>query len=205
MNTSYLKAILLLMLMLLIPSGLSAKNPFDEIVAVIESQQMLRLAAQQNRPDVTIDRFKSDGCSGGMSSAWSHLSDLVPKFADYAGNEPPWEHCCVAHDRQYWRGVSDDGYGVREKSDTQLRQCVQLTGESKSKQISAELGLAAQDITELISLTSELMYQAVRIGGAPCTGLPWRWGHGWPPCSDEMEIADYLLVANHISGIIYRE
>ena len=195
MNTSYLKEFLLLML--LIPSSLSAQNPLEEIVEVIESQQMLRLAAQQSRRDVTIDRFKSDGCSGGMSSAWSYLADTVPKFADYAGNEPPWEHCCVAHDRQYWRGVSDDGYAMRQQSDTQLRQCVQLTGKSHSKQISAELGLAEQDITELINLTSDLMYQGVRIGGAPCTGLPWRWGHGWPPCSDDTEIVDHLLVANH--------
>ena len=120
MNTSYLKPFLLLML--LIPSSLSAQNPLEEIVEAIESEQMLRLAAQQSRRDVTIDRFKSDGCSGGMSSAWSYLADTVPKFADYAGNEPPWEHCCVAHDRQYWRGVSDDGYAVREQSDTQLRQ-----------------------------------------------------------------------------------
>jgi hypothetical protein len=198
MNTSYLKEFLLLML--LIPSSLSAQNPLEEIVEVIESQQMLRLAAQQSRHDVIINKFKSDGCSGGMSSAWSYLADTVPKFTDYVGNEPPWEHCCVAHDRQYWRGVSDDGYAMREQSDTQLRQCVQLIGESHSKQISAELGLAEQDIIELINLTSDLMYQAVRIGGAPCTGLPWRWGHGWPPCSDDTEIVDHLLIANHDRG-----
>jgi hypothetical protein len=200
MNTSCLKEFLLLML--LIPSSLSAQNPLEEIVEAIESRQMLRLAAQQSRHDVTINRFKSDECGGGMSSAWSYLADTVPKFTDYVGNEPPWEHCCVTHDRQYWRGVSDDGYAMREQSDTQLRQCVQLSGKSHSKQISAELGLAEQDIAELINLTSDLMHQAVRIGGAPCTGLPWRWGHGWPPCSEDLEIVDHLLVANHISRTI---
>ena len=51
------------------------------------------------------------------------------------------------------------------------------------------LGLPKQDIVELIDLTGELMYRAVRLGGAPCTGLPWRWGHGWPPCSNAAEVA----------------
>jgi len=29
---------------------------------------------------------------------------------------------------------------------------------------------------------AEIMYRAVRLGGAPCTTLPWRWGFGWPKC-----------------------
>ena len=29
---------------------------------------------------------------------------------------------------------------------------------------------------------ADLMYRAVRIGGVPCTGLPWPWDYGWPEC-----------------------
>ena len=29
---------------------------------------------------------------------------------------------------------------------------------------------------------ASLMYRAVRLGGIPCSGLPWRWGYGWPEC-----------------------
>ena len=181
--------LLLLSLLALAPAGLVAQNPLEEIVEELESQQMLRLAAQQSRPGITIDAFNSDGCSGGMSSAWSYLADTLPKFVDYAGNKPPWEHCCVAHDRHYWRGVTENGFAQREQADAELRQCVQATGDERSAEISTLLGLPEQDIVELIDLTGELMYQAVRLGGAPCTGLPWRWGHGWPPCSNDSEIA----------------
>jgi hypothetical protein len=183
----------ILLIVALAANGLIAQNPLEEIAEALEGQQMLRLAAQQNRRGITIDAFNSDGCSGGMSSAWSYLSDTLPEFVRYAGEKPPWEHCCVAHDRHYWRGASDDGFNKREQSDGQLRQCVKLTGRAQGEEISTLLGLPKQDIIELIDLTAELMYQAVRIGGAPCTGLPWRWGHGWPRCTDDTEIASHPL------------
>ena len=34
----------------------------------------------------------------------------------------------------------------------------------------------------LYAAIAELMYSAVRIGGIPCSTLPWRWGYGWPEC-----------------------
>ena len=191
MIKAYLQSILIIVG--LTPVGLIAQNPLEEIAEALEGQQMLRLAAQQNRSGITIDAFNSDGCSGGMSSAWSYLSDTLPEFVRYAGAKPPWEHCCVAHDRHYWRGESDDGFNKREQSDAELRQCVQHTGRGQGDEISALLRLPKQDIIELIDLTAELMYQAVRIGGAPCTGLPWRWGHGWPRCTDDTEIASHPL------------
>jgi hypothetical protein len=173
----------------LTPVGLIAQNSLEEIAETLENQQMKRLSAQQNRSGITIDAFNSDGCSGGMSSAWGYLADTLPEFVDFAGDKPPWEHCCVAHDRHYWQGESDDGFSKREQSDAKLRQCVQLTGREQGEEMSTLLDLPKQDIIELIDLTAELMYQAVRIGGAPCTGLPWRWGHGWPRCTDDTEIA----------------
>jgi hypothetical protein len=181
---------LILLLVALVPPALMAQNPLEDIVEALESQQMKRLAAQQNRPGIKIDKFNSDGCSGGMSSTWSYLADVLPEFVDYAGKQPPWEHCCVAHDRHYWRGKTDNGFTLREQADAELRQCVKFSGNEQGDEIAAVLGLPKQDVIELIDLTGELMYQAVRIGGAPCTGLPWRWGHGWPGCSTDIETAN---------------
>ena len=178
---------LLLLIIALGPPGLLAQDPLDEAVEILETEQMLRLAAQQNRPGISIDPFRSDGCSGGMSQAWSYLSENLPEFARYAGNKPPWEHCCVEHDRHYWRGETENGFRKRKQADADLRQCVRETGTRRADEIAETLQLPRQDIIETINLTADLMYQAVRVGGAPCTGLPWRWGHGWPPCSDKIE------------------
>jgi len=167
---------------------LAAQTPLDEVVEALENQQMQRLAAQQNRPGIFIERFNSDGCSGGMSEAWSYLSDTLPEFARYAGDKPPWEHCCVEHDRHYWRGETENGFARRKQADRELWQCVRQTGADRGDEIAQTLGLPQQDVVEIIDLTADLMYQAVRLGGAPCTGLPWRWGHGWPPCSEEIEL-----------------
>jgi len=62
---------LFLLFVALLPPALVAQNPLEGIVEALESQQMKRLAAQQNRRGIIIDRFNSDGCSGGLSSTWS--------------------------------------------------------------------------------------------------------------------------------------
>jgi hypothetical protein len=177
----------ILLMVALAPAGASAQNPVAEIADALEGQQMQRLASQQHRSGITIDAFNSDGCSGGMSSTWSYLADTLPGFDRYAGNKPPWEHCCVAHDRLYWRGATENGVVKRERADAELRQCVQHSGREQGDEIAKVLGLPKQDIIDVIDLTAEAMYQAVRLGGAPCTGLPWRWGHGWPECSASLE------------------
>lgn len=171
----------------LVPASLAADNPLDAAFVALERQQMLQLSAQQQRPGILIDAFRSDGCSGGMSQSWSYLSNLLPLFAEYAGAEPPWEHCCVAHDRDYWQGETKNGFEERHQSDARLRACVRDTGEQGGAEIAQTLSLPQQEVVEMINLTSELMYQAVRLGGGPCTGLAWRWGHGWPECSAPLE------------------
>ena len=177
----------ILLLLALASGGVGAQNPLDEVFKALEIQQMKRLSIQQQRAGITIDAFRSDGCSGGMSATWGYLSDTLSEFVRFAGDKPPWEHCCVEHDRHYWQGMTIDGFEKRVRADVQLRVCVQLSGQKKSDEISNVLGLPQQDIVDLINLTGDLMYQAVRIGGAPCTGLSWRWGHGWPPCSVDSE------------------
>jgi len=171
------------------PALLFAQDPLSGVVEALENQQMQRLAAQQNRPSIFITEFRSDGCSGGMSETWSNLSDVFPEFAGFAGDKPPWEQCCVDHDRRYWRGETEEGFSKREQADSILRECVKLIGAEQGDEIAAKIGLPTEEVVTLINLTGDLMYHAVRVGGTPCTGLPWRWGHGWPPCSDEIEPA----------------
>jgi hypothetical protein len=185
MIQSYLKPMLLLLG--ICPVGLVGQTPLDSITESLERGQMARLAAQQKRPGIHITVFRSDGCSGGMSQSWGALADTLPLFANYAGSEPPWEHCCTAHDRDYWRGETKNGFEEREQSDARLRACVNETGEQSGAEIAERLGLPQQEVVDMINLTSELMYQAVRLVGGPCSGLPWRWGHGWPECSAPLE------------------
>ena len=177
----------ILILLVITPVGITAQNPLDAVAEALERSQMERLAAQQQRPGITIAPFKSDGCSGGMSQTWNYLADALPAFADYIGDQPPWEHCCFAHDQDYWRGETQNGFAAREQSDARLRACVRQTGGQRGAEIAQTLDLPQAQVVELIDLTSDLMYQAVRLGGAPCTGLSWRWGHGWPQYSESLE------------------
>lgn len=78
--------------------------------------------------------FKGDGCS------------LFPD-GDYGD-------CCVAHDRDYYRG----GTGAERKAaDKRLAQCVRAKGHK---------------------YLSRLMYIGVRIGGVSWLPTPFRWGFG---------------------------
>ena len=163
------------------PPLLSA-DVLDDAVAVLERQQMRWLNEQQTKPGVVIDQFKTDGCSGGMSTVWTYLADVSPDFAERLGEHPPWENCCVAHDRQYWQGESVNGYEKRLQADESLRQCVRQSAIDQSEPLARSLGLSTEEVKDTINLTADLMYAAVRAGGGPCTGLPWRWGHGWPAC-----------------------
>lgn len=56
-------------------------------------------------------KFKTDGCSGGMSLLWKFLT----------GDGPPWEGCCFSHDEAYWRGGF---WRDRWNSDVKLYRCV---------------------------------------------------------------------------------
>ncbi|MEM7564913.1 MAG: hypothetical protein AAF353_17975 [Pseudomonadota bacterium] len=161
-------------------------NPLNQATRLLENISMQRLHQQQSQPGVIIEPFKSDGCSGGLSESWKTLASLWPEFANAIGDEPPWEYCCTAHDRDYWRGESIEGFDKRLASDTKLRQCVIQSGDDQGASIANRLGLSLSEVKEVFNLTAELMFHAVRIGGGPCTGLAWRWGHGWPGCDEEI-------------------
>jgi hypothetical protein len=67
-------------------------------------------------------------------------------------------------------------------ADEALRQCVRQVGVERVAALSTEYGLGEDEVRLLYDGLAEGMYGAVRIGGAPCTGLSWRWGYGWPNC-----------------------
>ena len=173
-------------------------NPLDQATRLLEQASMKRLQAQQSQPGVTINTFRSDGCSGGLSDSWKTLARIWPEFSRAVGEVPPWERCCVAHDRDYWRGETVDGFEKRLQSDRELRQCVVSTGQDQAGDIALRLGAEREEVTEIFNLTAELMFHAVRIGGSPCTGLAWRWGYGWPHCAVELlPSPDHLEMAQH--------
>lgn len=182
-----------LLLALLLCATAPNANPLDDAARLFEEANMEWLRAQQSRADIVIDKFRSDGCSGGLSDSWKTLARAWPEWARSIGEAPPWESCCIAHDRDYWRGESINGFEKRLQADLELRQCVEQSGQEQSADIARRLGIPQADVVEVFNLTAELMFHAVRIGGGPCTGLAWRWGHGWPPCGDEAS-PDELLV-----------
>jgi hypothetical protein len=168
-------------LSLLLYSSISTAEPewLLKMERSLESRLLVRLdAAQQGEPSA----FTTDGCSGGMSEAWVFLAQALPKFTNKFGARPVWEDCCVTHDRVYWRGETTDGFGKRMQADRMLRSCVQAYGPRLAPELAARHRMAEQTVKSIFNVAGEMMYQAVRAGGKPCTFLPWRWGYGWPQC-----------------------
>jgi len=159
------------------------ENVFLKMNRDLEEWNLSRLATVQSNRESKLSDFISDGCSGGLSEAWISFSKVFPQFKQHFGNKPPWETCCVSHDREYWLGDTEDGFGKRLQADILLSQCVLEYGTQNSKRLALKFNLSEEQIVTQFKITSELMYRAVRLGGQPCSYLPWRWGYGWPNCS----------------------
>jgi len=166
----------------LVISARASAISINEIDERLELLSLEKLAYIQSRPDNSIAPFTTDGCSGGMSDGWRYLSGLFPSFNMRYGNKPPWESCCVAHDRIYWQGETVNGYMKRKQADLELRACVVETGKSASEELAKKYNTSKSEIEKSFETAAELMYRAVRIGGKPCSLLPWRWGYGWSSC-----------------------
>ncbi len=180
----------------------STESVIDEVQAPLQRLEEIlhRQLIDTRRRAAKIAPFVSDGCSGGLSDAWRTFSQWVPDLVDRGEDYPPWQQCCVEHDRAYWQGSGEHGYARRLAADQQLRQCVldsrddsQLLmarfGESRSavgtapiKSAPLDPDLLSSQLDRLYPLIADMIYQAVRLGGMPCSGLPWRWGYGWPHC-----------------------
>jgi hypothetical protein len=130
--------------------------------------------------------FETDGCSGGLSSAWTLFADWFPEFATAHGGVPPWQACCVVHDRAYHAGGTQgdarDSFAARLDADRALRTCVIDTGEDRIDDLLAIYGTDADTVRQAYRTIGQAMFLAVRLGGGPCSGLPWRWGYGLPHC-----------------------
>ncbi|WP_238547586.1 hypothetical protein [Meridianimarinicoccus roseus] len=127
--------------------------------------------------------FTTDGCSGGLSAGWALLSDVVPGFTDAYAHRPPWETCCIAHDRAYHVAggarEAEQGYAARLAADMALRACVAATPATEGAGSPSGTAPPYADL-------ADAMFGAVRLGGGPCSGLPWRWGYGFAPCIPEL-------------------
>ncbi len=149
----------------------------------LEEWSLEQLAKIQADPKSKKVKFVSDGCSGGLSAGWNSFADAFPDFKQHFGERPPWEYCCTSHDKDYWQGETEDGFNKRLKSDRILRQCVKDWGKNNSKRLAEKFNQSQATIESQVNATAELMYQTIRIGGKPCSFLPWRWGFGWPHCA----------------------
>ena len=160
-------------------------TPIDRIELWLELPVQERLAATRASPGAVLAPFETDGCSGGLSAGWAFAARHLPALAAHHGDHPPWEACCVAHDRAYHAAPGGDalaGFAARRIADETMRQCVLAEGAARRGALMAEYGLTAGMVDLLYEGIAGAMYRAVRLGGAPCSRLPWRWGYGWPQC-----------------------
>lgn len=145
------------------------------------------LMAVIDEPDTELAPFTTDGCSGGMSGVWTTIAGVFPEFVEIHGSNPPWEVCCVVHDEAYHAvGHATDAISsqsARLIADRALQACVADAAPEQFDRLGTQYDLTEDEIASLYGLLAESMFHAVRIGGAPCTGLPWRWGYGYPHCS----------------------
>jgi hypothetical protein len=130
--------------------------------------------------------FVTDGCSGGLSVTWDMIAAILPVFAETHESRPPWEPCCVTHDRAYHAAggarTAEESYRARLAADAALRACVRETGTARTTHLSQTYGLTDEQVAAAYTIIADAMFDAVRLGGGPCSGLPWRWGYGYPGC-----------------------
>jgi hypothetical protein len=161
----------------------------DEIQRDIELKTHRELIQSITANGRSPSLFTTDGCSGGLSKAWRRMADRFPDFAEAHEKSPPWEPCCIAHDRAYHSagGATEahQSYAFRLAADQALRACVVETGNRRSANLSAKYGLSEEKIHAAYEAIANAMFDAVRIGGLPCSGLKWRWGYGYAQCAKE--------------------
>lgn len=152
------------------------------------------LMALVSRPSTRLAEFETDGCSGGLSAAWHVVAGQSSNFEHAHLSLPPWEDCCVTHDKAYHNadGVSDaaSSFEARLTADLALKSCVVLTATGRADVLAEIYDVSPSQIMSAYDSIADAMYTALRIGGAPCSGLPWRWGYGYPSCSVFSESSD---------------
>ncbi len=163
----------------------AADSMLDGLERWIELPAHRRLVESRERPGATLAPFVTDGCSGGLSAGWTFAASHIPALAALHGEHPPWEACCFAHDRAYHAAPGADAaasYDARLAADRTMRACVLAEGVRRKPALMAEYGVSGPAVDLLYEGIAAAMYRAVRLGGVPCSPLPWRWGYGWPGC-----------------------
>jgi hypothetical protein len=157
----------------------------DRVELWLELPAHERFVATKSLPGAALSPFTTDGCSGGLSAGWAFAARHIPALAEHHGAHPPWEACCFAHDRAYHQGPGDDAmasFVARRIADETMRACVLAEGAARRESLMRDYGLSAGMVDFLYEGIAGAMYRAVRLGGAPCSRLSWRWGYGWPQC-----------------------
>lgn len=157
---------------------------FSRMLELPAHRALIRLI---KKPATTLDAFETDGCSGGLSQVWQLVADQIPDFKAAHQSEPPWEQCCVVHDRVYHNagGATDASasFAARLTADRALEACVEDTGTARRDMLAIRYEVTPDQVDAAYRTIAGAMLLAVRFGGAPCSGLPWRWGFGYANCS----------------------
>ncbi len=159
----------------------------DAVERQLEMGRHELLVIRKAKPQSILVPFTTDGCSGGLSEGWEYLAGKIDNFHARMGSKPAWESCCVTHDLAYYTGgerysTAQESFLARKEADLVLKACVLSTGSQQMPVMAAEYNFTPREVEVLYTAIAALMYRAVRIGGMPCTGLPWRWAYGWPAC-----------------------
>ena len=159
----------------------------NAVARSLERPAHVALMTVRNEQGTELAPFTTDGCSGGLSAAWEVVADRFPDFATAHDGRPPWEACCVIHDRAYHdaggASEAEASYEARLAADVALRTCVQDKSDDREEALMARYDVTPDQIQAAYASIASAMFLAVRFGGAPCSGLPWRWGYGYPSCS----------------------
>lgn len=167
--------------------NVAAEANHNSLERKLEIGRHEKLAAIKKQPDSHLGDFSTDGCSGGLSAGWQYLADKVKELQTTHGDRPPWESCCIEHDRLYHSAgtretSADKSFTLRQQADEDLKSCVFDTGAMRTPELAAEYDLSPKEVELVYAAIAEIMYRAVRLGGMPCSNFSWRWGYGWPSC-----------------------
>ncbi len=168
-------------------SPLTIETAIDSVEVQLELGRHEKFLETRNGEGCKLSPFTTDGCSGGLSVGWQYLAQKVDSFQQVHNDKPPWESCCITHDQAYHIGgdageSAEMSFMARKNADEQLKSCVVQTATHRLQALSEAYNISEDEVESIYKVIGALMYRAVRVGGMPCTGLPWRWGYGWPEC-----------------------
>ena len=174
---------------LVLASGAAAQDLSDlaiEVGRAVELPAHQTLMSMVDQQGTELSEFTTDGCSGGMSAVWTFIAASFPAFSDTHRNAPPWHDCCVEHDREYHTASGATGaeasFDSRLLADEELRACIAATAEQRKEELVKVYNTNEKTVVEAYNAIAGAMFHSVRLGGGPCSGLPWRWGYGYPQC-----------------------